>query len=152
MNNYNNMGGIVNVQFLFPDEIALFSVINHTAIVKLHEGHTWRILPILPMTTAPTINPDTQEAGSIYKLSLVIRLKRYGLNSTLLSLLHSIDTRGCILKCRDANGNIRIYGTKDYPLFGIVTEKQGTSATDYSGYELNLSGISLHPQLPYSEL
>lgn len=152
MNKYNNMGGIINVQFLFIDEIALFSVVNQTAIIKFQNGHNWRSLPIIPLNTTPTINQEASDKGTIYKHSLIIRLKRLGVSTTQLHPLLSMDVRGCIIKCQDANGNERIYGTKDHPLFGTMTEKQGTSAADYSGYELSLSGTSLYPQLPYTEL
>lgn len=146
------MGGIINVQFLFIDEIALFSVVNHTAIIKLQDGHDWRSLPIISMNTAPTITVETNNAGTTFKHSLAIRFKRSELATDRLCQLRSLDTRGCIILCQDANGNKRIYGTKDHPLFGTMTEKQGTSAADYSGYELSLSGASLYPQLPYTEL
>ena len=146
------MGGIIDAQFLFIDEIKLFSVVNHIAIIKVQDGHNWRSLPIISMNTAPTITVETNNAGTTFKHSLATRFKRSELATDQLYQLRSLNTRGCIIKCQDANGNERIYGTKDYPLFGTITEKQGTSAADYSGYELNLSGTSLYPQLPYTEL
>ena len=77
--NTNNIGGVIQADFLFTDEISLFSVINHSAVISLHRPNTWRNLPITYMGVSPDVEADDTQAGTLYKQTLTIRLKRTGL-------------------------------------------------------------------------
>lgn len=148
----NNMGGILFASYLFTDEIQLFSVITSNAILQKQKGHDWRILPTIQMGAIPTVTPEESEAGTRYKHSATIHLLRAVISDSELKIIRTINTRGCILMYQDCNGFKRILGTKDHPLFGTITEVPGSKPTDTPGYNLNLSGISTHPQLPFIEL
>ena len=75
-----------------------------------------------------------------------------GLTDSELHILRTINVRGCVVRCKDANGNIRLYGSKEYPLLGTVIEKTGTKASDLSGIEAIFSGKGAYPPLPVTEL
>ena len=150
--NTNNIGGVIQADFLFTDEISLFSVINHSAVISLHRPNTWRNLPITYMGVSPDVGADDTQAGTLYKQTLTIRLKRTGLTDSELHILRTINVRGCVVRCKDANGNIRLYGSKEYPLLGTVIEKTGTKPSDLSGLEPIFSGKGAYPPLPVTEL
>lgn len=61
-------------------------------------------------------------------------------------------TEGCILRCQDPAGDKYIYGTGTYLLFGELTKVIGKKVTDFTGYELKLSGTSQYPLLQYYSL
>ncbi|MGZ2674610.1 hypothetical protein SD303_22505, partial [Bacteroides fragilis] len=82
--NTNNIGGVIQADFLFTDEISLFSVINHSAVISLHRPNTWRNLPIIYMGVSPDVEADDTQAGTLYKQTLTIRLKRTGLTDSEL--------------------------------------------------------------------
>ena len=81
--NTNNIGGVIQADFLFTDEISLFSVINHSAVISLHRPNTWRNLPITYMGVSPDVEADDTQAGTLYKQTLTIRLKRTWLRSKM---------------------------------------------------------------------
>ena len=104
------------------------------------------------MGVSPDVEADDTQAGTLYKQTLTIRLKRTGLTDSELHILRTINVRGCVVRCKDANGNIRLYGSKEYPLLGTVIEKTGIKASDLSGIEATFSGKGAYPPLPVTEL
>lgn len=150
MNQFNNIGGIQSVQFLFVDEIKAFGIVSNTAVLQLESNHNWRQLPAIRSGITP--KAEQSDTDSLYKHSVTIRLNRTQLTDSHLNILRTTSVRGCILRYCDNAGNDRILGTKDYPLFGKITETPGTKPTDLNHYELTLSGKSTHPQLSYTSI
>lgn len=147
MNKFNNMGGILDAQFLFVDELKSFAIINNTVILQLETGCQWRTL----LTTRSGIIPKVElsENDNIYKHSATIRLNRNLIDDAEINVLRTTSVRGCILKYKDNAGNARILGAKEYPLFGKLIEAPGSKAADLGRYELTLSGESIYPQLSF---
>ncbi|KAA5446292.1 hypothetical protein [Bacteroides caccae] len=152
MNNYNNMGGILSADILFKNEIALFAVHQNTACIKITEGHAWHPLHTLGVIEAPTVTPNETSGGTIYKYSTNIRLLKAAISLKEADNLRYKIVEGCILRCKDTNGYEYIYGTAQYPLLGSLNKIIGKKVTDYSGYELQLSGTSIYPILQYYNL
>ena len=149
MNEINNMGGIVFARLLFVDQITLFSIINNQVLIRVQTNPKNIELPIVNIAAAPVVTPEPTDAGTLYKISATIRLPRAVLGDIPLHLLRTINSRGCVLLYQDACGYNKIVGAKEYPLFGTLTEINGSKPTDFSGCEIALSGKTLHPQLPY---
>lgn len=149
MSQFNNMGGILFAHLLFVDQITLFSVINDQVLIGTQSNRKELNLPIVNIAAAPVVTPETTDAGTCYKITATIRLYRATLTDLALRTLHSINTRGCVLLYQDACGYKKVVGSKEYPLSATLTEINGSKPTDFSGYELTLTGKTLHPQLPY---
>ncbi len=149
MNEINNMGGMLLAELLFVDQIELFAVIDDQAIIKTKSDPKKLSLPIVSISASPVVVPETTDAGTIYKSTATIRLTQATLGYSLFKMLRNINVRGCVLLYGDANGNKKVVGSNEYPLFGTLTLINGSKATDFSGYEISLTGKTLHPQLPY---
>ena len=134
------------------NEIALFAVHQNTACIKITEGHTWHPLHTLGVIEAPTVTPNETSGGTIYKYSTNIRLLKAAISLKEADNLRYKIVEGCILRCKDTNGYEYIYGTAQYPLLGSLNKIIGKKVTDYSGYELQLSGTSIYPILQYYNL
>lgn len=141
------MGGILFADILFIDDLALFSVTGGYAIYKLLPNREWHTLPTTYEGIAPSTTIETPDSGIRYKHTITIRLSRITLTVKDLQIARGTNVRGCLLQCTDACGIKRIIGSTEYPLFGSLNEIQGKKATDFSGYELTLTGISIYPQL-----
>ena len=152
MSNINNMGGILFANILFKSEISLFAVHNNTACIRILEGHDWHNLPIRATMEAPTVTPETTDSGIIYKYSATIRFPMPVLSVSQAEEIRNKIIEGCILQCQDTNGNKYIYGTDIYSLFGILNTIIGKKVTDFTGYELKLSGTSKYPILQYLKI
>ena len=152
MNRLNNMGGILFADILFINDLALFSVSGGNAIYKRWPGREWHTLPTIHEGIAPSTTIETPDSGTRYKHTITIRLSRITLTAKDLQIARSTNVRGCLLQCTDACGIKRIIGSVEYPLFGTLNEIQGKKATDFSGYELTLTGTSIYPQLSGTEL
>lgn len=152
MNGFNTIGGILFASILSTNKIKEFGISNNVAVIKKMSGHDWHVLPSTHLLEAPVISPDSSNAQTIYKISVTLRLKRTVVMDTDIAVIRSAILSGCLINCQDCNGNKRIYGTPDFPLFGTLLEIHGKKSTDFSGYELTLAGISLYPQLRFIEL
>lgn len=147
MNGINNMGGILFAELLFLSEIKLFAIHLDTAIVEAKPGHGFRMLPTVNVSESPTVTTQETDAGTEYKLSVLIRFPFHALRYTEYLGIKNRLTEGCILRCQDAAGNKYIAGTDRFPLFGAIEMVIGKKTTDFSGFELKLSGTSLYPLL-----
>lgn len=152
MTKFNNMGGMLFAHLLFIDQIKLFSVINNQVLIETQANRRELNLPIVNIAAAPVVTPENTDAGTCYKIKVTIRLYRATLADCAIDLLRTINDRGCVLLYQDACGYKKAVGSQDHPLFGTLTEVDGSKPTDFSGYELTLTGKTLHPQLPYITL
>lgn len=152
MSNINNMGGILFASILFVSEFEIFSVLNDTAYISIKNGHVWRELPIVSSVTAPQVSPATATSDTTYNITATIPLLRACLSDKEAKILRTGLMEGCILRCQDSRGYTYLYGSREYPLQGSLTEQIGKKRTDLSTYELKLTGKCTHPQLLMSEI
>lgn len=152
MNHINNMGGILFADILYKSEISLFAVHQDIACIRIEEDYAWHNLPTIGIIEAPTVTPDETNSGTLYKHSITIRFSRAVLNQKEANDLRNKIVGGCILRCQDTNGNKYIYGALPYLLFGTLNKVIGKKTTDFTGYELKLSGTSLYPMLQYRNI
>lgn len=152
MKEINNMGGILFAHILYKNEIALFAVHQDTACIRIMKGHDWHILPTIGIIESPTVTPNESAAGITYKHSVTIKLPQTVFDSKTANDLRNNIIEGCILCCQDPNGYKHIYGTGTYLLFGELNKIIGKKVTDFTGYELKLSGTSQYPVLRYHKV
>lgn len=98
-------------------------------------------LHIIRKNTAPNVTPKIGDAGALYTISLSTKILHRS------EALMVAVKKGCILKVDTYDGNSYIYGTKSFPLFGTVVRNLASTAKDFTGYTLSLSGSQLHDGL-----
>jgi len=152
MNKFNNMGGVLFADILSRNEISLFAVHNDSACIRIANGHDWYTLPTVNVIEAPTVTINEADSGTTYKHSITIRFTCSLLTPAKASELRNRIIEGCILRCQDVNGSKFICGTDNYLLFGTLNRIIGKKATDFTGYELKLSGTSEYPLLQYLQI
>ena len=152
MREINNMGGILFADILYKNEISLFAVHQNTACIQIIKGHDWHRLPTVGIIESPTVTSNESAAGITYKHSAAIKLPQTLFAPEAANDLRNRITEGCILRCQDPAGDKYIYGTGTYLLFGELTKVIGKKVTDFTGYELELSGTSQYPLLQYYSL
>ena len=152
MREINNMGGILFADILYKNEISLFAVHQNTACIQIIKGPDWHRLPTVGIIESPTVTSNESAAGITYKHSAAIKLPQTLFAPEAANDLRNRITEGCILRCQDPAGDKYIYGTGTYLLFGELTKVIGKKVTDFTGYELKLSGTSQYPLLQYYSL
>ena len=131
---------------------SLFAVHQNTACIQIIKGHDWHRLPTVGIIESPTVTSNESAAGITYKHSAAIKLPQTLFAPEAANDLRNRITEGCILRCQDPAGDKYIYGTGTYLLFGELTKVIGKKVTDFTGYELKLSGTSQYPLLQYYSL
>lgn len=149
MREINNMGGILFADILYKNEISLFAIHQNTACIQNIKGRDWHRLPTIGIIESPTVTSNESAAGITYKHSVTIKLSQAVFTLEAANDLRNRITEGCILRCQDPAGNKYIYGTNTYLLFGELNKIIGKKVTDFTGYELKLSGTSQYPLLQY---
>lgn len=95
-------------------------------------------LRIIRKNTAPNVTPKSSDAGDLYAISLSTKILHRS------EALMVAVKKGCVLKVDTYDGNSYIYGTKSFPLFGTVVRNLASTAKDFTGFTLSLSGSQLH--------
>lgn len=130
---------ITALSYLPVSAISSFDVDKDS--VRITKTSEFRPLHIIRKNTAPNVTPKSGDAGDLYTISLSTKI------------LHRSDDlmvavkRGCILKVDTYDGHSYIYGTKNFPLFGTVVRNLASTAKDFTGFTLSLSGSQLHDGL-----
>lgn len=148
----NNIGGIIQCEILSVDDIISFAIVNQNIKLQKKEAATWKLLPISPHKTVVYSTPSAGDAGILYEHKFSTFLPANKVTIQEVSYYRSLCLSGCILRYTDANGNLRIVGTKEYPLIGTIAETSGDKATALAGYDFSLKASILTPQLPFTEI
>lgn len=147
----HNIGGIIQCEILAADDIAAFSVNNHTIQIKKKGSAEWKSLPISIPKTSVIVTPTAGNAGTLYEHIFNTTLPMNRVTVHQANEYRRLCISGCILRYTDANGLKRIIGTKEYPLTGTLAEAPGSTAAVLAGYTLSLKASELTPQLPYQD-
>ena len=143
----NNMGGVIRCELVPIASVQGFTVKDNTAIIQLKSGEEWQNMPISRLQTSATATPQEEDGGTIYEHRLSTLIPTEHLTDTNRSLYRSCCVLGCLIRYMNANGKIRVLGTKEYPMKGTMEEVTGESASDLVGYRLKLSSSCLTTQL-----
>ena len=140
----NSISGVKAVGYIYPDEVFAFGIILNEAAAITSAVNFRKLSPVRNGITVDVSSPDE---GITFKHSFTARFKDLSLADKVL--LNNISNRGCIIQYETFSGEIRILGSLESPLFGVLREITATKTTDFSGYELSLSATCTHPQLRY---
>lgn len=140
----NNLGGYKSIELVFKDEISLFGVNRRTVTMAKSAG---LLLPPHRSGSSLSSTPKKDASGTSYTHKAVIHFSPLVVDKALVSLLDLIQSRGCILIGTTHNGDVRIFGDKDYPLYGNLEEIYGSRPGELHQYTLTLTCVCLHPEL-----
>jgi hypothetical protein len=134
-----NTGGILSVEYAFPNEFAGFVIYPAYKIKAtfLNPGN-WKTLYATATTFSGGGNSETTPSGILYHYDFKFRCPKD--RSDLIEAFHLFQTTGVILRVTDGNSLKRIYGTPSNPLtvkskLLLPGEVQG-----YNGYEIAMEG------------
>lgn len=149
----NNIGGIIKCEICPIDKVTTFS---HTetkvSVSSADNGSLWIDLPINRKNTSCAATPASNDAGTVYQHSCNTLLPMPFVTTNLLATVRKCAKCGCLIRYTDANKQLRILGTNEYPLIGTLEESPGNNASDLAGFQLRLSATSLTPALVYIEV
>ena len=145
----NNIGGIIRCEILSVSAIKTFEVSNNKVTIQINSGATWKLVPISVKQTIADATPNDDEAGTVYNHQFVTTIPYGQLRVSDIMDYQQCCRMGCVVKYVDANGKIRLLGTKEYPLRGSIEEIPGETAADLAGHRLQLSATCLTPQLDF---
>ncbi len=134
-----NAGGILKVEFAFPNEISTFTVYpSFKVLVTFIQGGNWKPLYATARTFSGDGNSETLPAGQLYKYDFKFRCPKD--RSDLIDAFYEFQAFGVILRVTDGNSQVRIFGTPSNPLTSksklfLPGEVQG-----FNGYEIALEG------------
>lgn len=142
----NNLGGFKRVELLFADEISVFSRSGYSVKIERTNNFT-RHLSLHDDSSLLVSTPKSSDSGTIYEHKCTLSLRTKGMPHSLISLLQQVKVRGCILIATTSNDEIRVFGSKEYPLLGNLIEEYGSSRKELHQHKLSLSSNCLHPEL-----
>lgn len=142
----NNLGGFKRVELLLVDEVHVFAR-NGNRVKIERDGEFTRHLPLHDESPSLSASPQKDEAGTIFEHKCTIYLRSRVMSHQLIELLEQACIRGCILIATTNNNELRVFGSKQYPLHGSLTENYGSRRSDLHRHELYLTSHNLHPEL-----
>ena len=143
------MGGIIRCEILPISVIETFEVSNNKVTIQLSINATWKLVPISVKRTTAGATPKDDEGGTVYNHQFETTIRHGVLRASDIIEYRTYCRMGCVVKYVDANGKVRILGTKEYPLRGSFEEIPGETAADLAGYRLQLFATCLTPQLDF---
>jgi hypothetical protein len=116
-----------------PDSFSLFAIVKNLCVYQFNKFGKWTDLSDVPGTLTLSCDENKENGLTTYDISGEFRVKNAtAKNSTLLAL---IGERKAIIKYKSGTGEIRIAGTKKYPLTFTVSEP-----SDFEGYVCRFTG------------
>lgn len=91
--------------------------------------------------TTLSCSPKSGDPGTLYGITVSSKLLHRP-----MSLMGAVQS-GCIIRIDTADGLSYIYGCSDFPLRGSVVRNIASTAKDFSGFTLSLTGSQLHDAL-----
>lgn len=145
----NNMGGIIRCEILPVSAIETFEVSKTGVIIELYGIVGWKYIPVCVKHTTAGATPKDDEGGTVYEHKFATTIPYGHLRVSDIVDYQQCCRIGCVVKYTDANGKIKVLGTKEYPLKGSIEEMPGETTTDLAGYRLQLTATCLAPQLDF---
>lgn len=139
-----NIGGVNALNFAFHNHFESFSTDLFTMQVsyELSIGHQWYYMYGSPDTISIEEVEENTQAGLkyVYKIKLSVPKDSQVITKTLFSIAE----KGIIIKAMNKNGEVRVYGTVDFPCRLLTKTRWPGSVGEFNGYE-----FVFHCELPH---
>ena len=141
----NNIGGFKCIELLYCSEVQTFGIVKNQVYLVKKENKK-RILPVLLKGATTETNPSYSNGGRSHSHRVDIPLLNT-IKVALLDELAYVDDEGFLLIVENHNGQKKVYGTLDAPLFGTIIDIDGSTPADLSYKALSIPGNTIHKAL-----
>lgn len=142
--NGQNAGGFQQIQYLLPSDISSFTIgTGYKIYLTFVQGKNWRDIYITPKSFSGAGTSEPSPSGDIYKYQFSCRHPKD--SATLITDLANIQATGVMLRVKDGNGIVRIYGTPLNPMTVKSKLLLPGEVQNYNGYEITFELISPDP-------
>jgi hypothetical protein len=142
-----NIGGVTPVQWIYQNDIGsiTFSLATLIAGVTLKSGKAWNNLYGSPGTINIESDPKDSDAGMVhtYKIKMLVPKNRIDAEQQLFQM----DGRKIVVKVKDKNGTVRLFGTTDAAFTKTHKLLMPGEVPGFNGYEVIFLGDLTHPAL-----
>jgi hypothetical protein len=142
-----NIGGVNPVQWIYQKDIysITFSLATLIAVVTLKSGKEWNDLYGSSGTINIESDPKDSDPGMIhnYKIRMLVPKTRADAEQQLFQM----DGRKIVVKVKDKNGTVRLFGTTDAAFTKTHKLLMPGAVPDFNGYEVIFLGALTHPAL-----
>lgn len=139
MEKENRLGGILAADIVNIGDVASLTCSNgYVTSITLASGASWKSLPLAQLRS--TVDPHVEEgdAGQLLQTDAVLNLCSLG-SSAFVSYVVQASATGCLLRVYYANGDVILYGTREWPMHGSLVRLPGQSPADGHIYRLTLT-------------
>lgn len=143
----NRLGGILSADVVSIADVTSVTLTNgYVSSLVLASGASWKSLPLSQLRS--TVDPHVEESDAGQLLQTDVTLNMYGTGASgLFAYVSQAATNGCLLRVHYANGDVILYGTREWPMHGSLVRVPGQSAEDGHSYRLTLTS-----SVPYQGL
>ncbi len=142
-----NIGGVNPVQWIYQNDIdsITFSLATLIADMTLKEGKEWNDLYGSPGSINIESDPKDSDPGMVhnYKIRMLVPKERIEAEQQLFSM----DGRKIVVKVKDKNGTVRLFGTTDAAFTKTHKLLMPGEVPGFNGYEVIFLGALTHPAL-----
>lgn len=142
MNILDNMPGIVRMEYVLREDVDTIAEPIDGKItvdeIVLNAGAEWSVIDFVRKSASSNISADETDGGMVYKYSNKFRIAKDSKQNN--ALLAKLAPRWIVLKEMDANGTIRLIGSKiNAAKFGYDVVKSNS----VNGYDCVISHTGL---------
>jgi len=142
-----NIGGVNPIKWIYQKDIdsISFSPATLIAVVILKSGKTWNNLYGSDGTINIESDPKDTDPGMIYTYTIKMLVPKNRLDAE--QQLFEMDGRKIVIKVRDKNGTVRLFGTTEGAFTKIHKLLIPGDVPGFNGYEVTFLGDLMHPAL-----
>ena len=146
MSSENRLGGILAADLVAVADVESLTISGgYLSSCVLATGMSWLALRLAQLRS--TVDPQVEESDAGQLLRTQAALLLYDIPSAERSYITLAATKGCLLRVYYANGDVILYGTREWPMHGSLVREPGSTASDGHIYRL-----SLLSEVPYQGL
>lgn len=138
MAKFDNMGGVISTDFIFPDEIEVFATFANKCTISLINGAAWKKIEMQHQSFTHRVTPKNEDAGKIFTISGSVNLLPQNQYLHILQQKVSI-----ILRYQLTDMNYKVIGTDEYPLSYTVEPLDPGKPSGFRGHKLSFEGKQL---------
>ena len=143
----SNIGGLNPVQWVYQKDIESMSFSPATLIasISLKSGKDWNDIYATPGTISMESTPNDGEFGMVHSYTISMEIPKTRIDAE--QELAKMDNRKLIVKVKDKNGIVHLYGTTDAAFIKTHKATIPEDVQGFNGYLLIFTGDLPHPAL-----
>lgn len=148
MNTFDNIGGVISVDYIQPVLLNYFTSYFGSVHLELKSGYSWSNIPMSYMGCDSQEEIELTDSGSLVTSDIAVLIPFNKITVESVSNLRNIlSCSGIIFRLRTTDGKYFIIGSPDYPLFGTIKNTSPKNPVDFRGYQIIISSKSEYQML-----